>query len=147
MPSILSSRAARARIRRPERSALAQILALLAAALHVVIFVLESLRWESPRARGVFGTSPEEAAATRELAFNQGFYNLFLAVLAALGAICWFAGADTVGLTLGIAGLGSMLGATLVLFCSSPAQRGAAVKQGILPLLALLSLAVGSLLG
>ena len=68
-------------------------------------------------------------------------------MLAALGAICWFAGADTVGLTLGIAGLGSMLGAALVLFCSSPAQRGAAVKQGILPLLALLSLAVGSLLG
>ncbi|WP_232620627.1 DUF1304 family protein [Rothia kristinae] len=91
--------------------------------------------------------SPEEAAATRDLAFNQGFYNLFLTVLAAAGAICWFAGASTVGLTLGIAGLGSMLEAALVLFCSSPAQRGAAVKQGILPLLALLSLAVGSLLG
>ena len=50
------------------------------------------------------------------------------------------------GLTLGIAGLGSMLGAALVLFCSSPGQRGAAMKQGTLPLLALRCLGAGALL-
>lgn len=126
---------------------LGSILALAAAALHVVIFRLESLAWGGPQAQKVFGEqSAEEVAATRELAFNQGFYNLFLAVLAALGAILALAGAVTVGATLLLAGTGSMLAAATVLLLSSPAHRGAAVKQGTLPLLAVLATAGGLLL-
>lgn len=126
---------------------LGSILALAAAALHVVIFRLESLTWGGPQAQKVFGEqSAEEVAATRELAFNQGFYNLFLAVLAALGAILALAGAVTVGATLLLAGTGSMLAAATVLLLSSPAHRGAAVKQGTLPLLAVLATAGGLLL-
>jgi uncharacterized membrane protein len=52
----------------------------LAALLHVYIFVMESLTWTSARTRATFGISEEEALATKELAFNQGFYNLFLAI-------------------------------------------------------------------
>lgn len=126
---------------------LGSILALAAAALHVVIFRLESLAWGGPQAQKVFGKqSAEEVAATRELAFNQGFYNLFLAVLAALGAILALAGAVTVGATLLLAGTGSMLAAATVLLLSTPAHRGAAVKQGTLPLLAVLATAGGLLL-
>ncbi|NJM82840.1 MAG: DUF1304 domain-containing protein [Tabrizicola sp.] len=54
-------------------------LVLLIAALHLYILVLEMFLWETPRARRVFGTTPEFASATRVLAANQGLYNGFLA--------------------------------------------------------------------
>lgn len=121
--------------------ALGSVLALLAALLHAIIFVLESLAWGSPRAAKVFGEQSEaEVAATHDLAFNQGFYNLFLGVLAALGAVLALSGLSTVGITLMLAGTGCMLAAATVLLLSSPAHRGAAVRQGTLPLLAVLAL-------
>lgn len=59
-----------------------------AALVHVYIFVLESLRWTEPGTRRVFGIrTDEEARITRPLAFNQGFYNLFLALIAAAGVV------------------------------------------------------------
>lgn len=89
----------------------------------------------------MFGEQSEaEVAATHDLAFNQGFYNLFLGVLAALGAVLALAGLSTVGITLMLAGTGCMLAAATVLLLSSPAHRGAAVRQGTLPLLAVLAL-------
>ncbi|PRZ02477.1 putative membrane protein [Isoptericola sp. CG 20/1183] len=123
------------------------VLAGLAAALHVYIFWLESVVWTT-RARAVFGTSEQEAAATREMAFNQGFYNLFLAVVTAVGIVLAAAGAegsglDAAGSALVLAGTGSMAAAALVLFASSPGKRGAALKQGVLPLLAVVALVVG----
>lgn len=120
-------------------------LAALAALLHVFIFYLESVAWTTERARATFGNSLDEAQATRQMAFNQGFYNLFLALLAFGGIVAFAAGAGTVGLTLVFAGVGSMLAAALVLLISSPSHRGAAIKQGTLPLLAVLSLVFGLL--
>lgn len=121
---------------------LAIAFALLAALLHVFIFYLESMAWTSPCARGVFGTTEAEALPTRELAFNQGFYNLFLAVLTFLGVGFLLAGHGVVGATLAFAGLGSMLAAALLLLLSSSDKRGAAVKQGIFPILAIITLVV-----
>lgn len=120
------------------------VLALAAAALHVLIFALESLLWGTPRSQAVFGEqSPEEIETTKLMALNQGFYNLFLAVLAALGAILLLAGSTAVGGALALAGTGSMLAAALVLLLASPAHRAAAIKQGTLPLLAVLALVIG----
>jgi putative membrane protein len=119
------------------------VLAGVAAALHVYIFWLESVAWTTPRARATFGTTEQEAAATRELAFNQGFYNLFLAVVTAVGIVLVAAGATGAGAALVLAGTGSMLAAALVLLLSSPGKRGAAVKQGTVPLLAVAALVVG----
>ena len=66
----------------------ALVAAALAAALHVYIFVLESVLWTAPRTRATFGiTSDAQAEHTRPLAFNQGFYNLFLAVVTAVGVV------------------------------------------------------------
>ena len=45
----------------------------LAALLHVYIWVMESFTWTSPRTRAIFGLTEEQASATNELAFNQGF--------------------------------------------------------------------------
>lgn len=119
------------------------VLASLAAVLHVYIFYLESVAWTGPAARATFGTSAEEAESTRELAFNQGFYNLFLAVTVACGLVFFGADQDTIGATLVFTGAGSMAAAALVLLISSPDKRAAAVKQGTLPLLGVVLLAIG----
>lgn len=121
------------------------VLAALAALVHVYIFTLESLTWTSPGTRAVFGTTPEGAEATKELAFNQGFYNLFLAVVAAAGVVATATGAASVGAALVLAGTGSMLAAALVLVLSSPDKARAAVTQGAFPLLAVVATLVGLL--
>ena len=119
------------------------IVAVLAAALHGYIFVMESLTWTTPRTRAVFGTTEEEAQATKLLAFNQGFYNLFLAVVTAVGAATVLGGARAVGVALVFAGVGSMLAAAVVLLASSPDKARAAVTQGILPLISIVLLVAG----
>ena len=121
------------------------IAAFLAAALHVFIFYIESFAWTT-RALSVFGMDRESAEATKEMAFNQGFYNLFLAIEAFVGIAVYFLASPTVGLTLALFGVGSMLAAALLLFVTSPHKRSAAIKQGFLPLLAVVILAAGALL-
>lgn len=117
--------------------------AALAAALHVYIFVLESLLWTAPRTRATFGTTAEQAVATKEMAFNQGFYNLFLAIVTASGIVAKFTGCGGVGLALTFAGVGSMLAAALVLGISSPDKARSAIVQGTFPLIAVVLLVVG----
>lgn len=119
------------------------LLAALAAAFHVSIFVLESVRWTEPATRKIFGVASEaDAQVTKPLAFNQGFYNLFLAIAALLGIVLVLSGQATVGLTLIFAGVGMMLAAALVLVLSNPKMARSALLQGGLPLLAVIALAV-----
>ena len=119
------------------------IVAALAALLHVYIFVMESLTWTSPRTRAVFGTTEEEAQTTKLLAFNQGFYNLFLAIVTVIGVAAVFSGATAVGVALVFAGVGSMLAAAVVLLAAAPDKARAAVTQGLFPLVAVALLVVG----
>ncbi len=49
------------------------------ALIHVYILVLEMFLWESKTGLRTFNISKDFAAATRELAANQGLYNGFLA--------------------------------------------------------------------
>jgi putative membrane protein len=58
---------------------LAYLLAVLVAALHVYILVLEMFLWTKPAGMRAFRTTPEFAQASRVLAANQGLYNGFLA--------------------------------------------------------------------
>jgi putative membrane protein len=118
------------------------IFAALAALLHVYIFVMESLTWTSPRTRATFGTTQEEAETTKLLAFNQGFYNLFLAVVTVIGIVAICLGHKAVGASLVFAGIGSMLAAALVLLASSPDKARAAVTQGLFPLIGVVLLVV-----
>ena len=120
------------------------VLAAAAAAFHVFIFALESLRWTDPATRRIFGVACEaDAITTKQLAFNQGFYNLFLALTALLGVCFVIVGLTTVGVTLVFAGTGMMLAAALVLILSDRSKARAAVMQGTLPLLAVIATAVG----
>lgn len=119
------------------------IVAVLAALLHVYIFVMESFTWTSPRTRAVFGTTEEEAQATKFVAFNQGFYNLFLAIVTVIGVVAVFRGETSVGAALVFAGVGSMLAAAVVLLAAAPDKARAAVIQGIGPLVAIVLLVAG----
>ena len=123
---------------------LAAVFAGLAGLLHVYIFVLESLRWEDPATRKTFGTTPETAALTRPLAYNQGFYNLFLAVVTFAG-LALLGAERSAAVALLCAGPGSMLAAAVVLITSDRTKARAAVVQGLFPALALLSLLVWGL--
>jgi putative membrane protein len=119
------------------------VLAGIAAIVHIFIFYLESIVWTSERARSTFGTSEEDAKTTKALAFNQGFYNVFLAISVIVGTVLFALGATVAGATLVFAGAGSMAAAALVLLISSPDNAGAALKQGVVPALGVIALAIG----
>ncbi|MFC9559616.1 DUF1304 domain-containing protein [Agromyces sp. NPDC056965] len=121
----------------------ALVLAGVAALIHVYIFFLESIAWTGERARATFGFTADEAATMKLLAFNQGFYNLFLAIVTTLGIVFFAAGQVPIGATLVFVGTGSMAAAALVLLISAPAKRAAALKQGVVPLLAVVALVIG----
>ncbi len=123
-------------------TAIMWLAAIAAGLVHVLIFCMESLLWTTPRVRARFRQSPEQADATRLFAFNQGFYNLFLALgtLAGLGLV--MAGRSRVGWTLVYWNCLFMLGAAVVLAGSAPAMRRGAVIQGAAPLLFLVLAAI-----
>ena len=124
----------------------ALVFAGLAGLLHVYIFTMESLTWTSKRTRAAFGTTPEEAETTKLLAFNQGFYNLFLAIVTGIGIATVALGHNTVGAALVFAGAGSMASAAVVLLASSPDRARAALTQGIFPVIAVVLLVIGLVL-
>ena len=117
----------------------AVVLAAGAALLHVYIWVLESFRWTHPATRRTFGTSETEAEITRPLAYNQGFYNLFLAIITLVG-LALLRSEHWVGSALALAGTGSMLAAAVVLVTHDRRMPRAALIQGTLPALAVLFL-------
>jgi putative membrane protein len=117
------------------------VFAALAALVHVYIFVLESLRWTEPATRRVFGTTEETAAVTQPLAYNQGFYNLFLAI-GSIAGIGMVGSNRSASIALIVFATGSMLTAALVLIASDSSKARAAVVQGLFPAFALLLLLV-----
>lgn len=120
---------------------LATVFGVLAALLHVYIFLMESVQWSRPRVWRRFGVADQAAAeTTKPMAYNQGFYNLFLAVGAILGIVLFWAGgpdtvADVAGRTLVLFSLGSMVAAALVLVTTGSRYIRAALVQGTLPLI------------
>ncbi|MCP2637974.1 DUF1304 domain-containing protein [Microbacterium sp. HD4P20] len=120
---------------------LATVFAALAALLHVYIFVMESVQWTQPRIWRRFGVTDQAAAeTTKPMAYNQGFYNLFLAIGAVIGIVLFLAGsADpglrAAGLALVLFCLGSMVAAALVLLTTGMKYLRPALIQGTLPLI------------
>ena len=123
---------------------LATVFGVLAALLHVYIFVMESVQWTRPRIWKRFGVRDQASAdAMKGMAYNQGFYNLFLALVAGAGVVLVAVDETVVGATMAFVGAGSMLAAAAVLLLSSPDKARAAITQGALPLLGVVALAVG----
>jgi putative membrane protein len=110
----------------------AQIVATIAALLHVVFFTLESVLWSRPAIYGRFGIRSQEQADTiRPMAYNQGFYNLALAIGVLVGVA--LAGSDgdhlVVGKTLIVFGTACMAFAGVILASTGPSYRRASVVQ------------------
>lgn len=114
---------------------IAVVLAVAAALLHVYIFVLEAFRWNEPSTRKTFGVSEADAPVLAPMAYNQGFYNLFLAIITLVGVLMIDA-EHTTGTALALAGTGSMLAAAVVLVTHDRSMLRAAATQGTIPLLA-----------
>ena len=115
------------------------IFATLAALVHVVIFYFESIGWTKPAVWKRFGlASQAEADTVRAMAYNQGFYNLFLAVGTLVGVVLLTTGVAQAGYAVALFATLSMVAAATVLVLSNPKLARAAVTQGALPLLAVL---------
>lgn len=114
-----------------------QVLAALAGLVHAYIWVMESLRFADPKVhRGVFKVESGAVEAVRPWAFNQGWYNLFLAVGAIVG-VALVRAEPAAGWALIVFTCASMAGAAAVLVCTDRAMAPAALKQGLFPALAL----------
>jgi putative membrane protein len=64
-----------------------ELLVAIVALEHVLFFYLEAVLWTTPRGRGIFGTTAEQAEQSASLAKNQGLYNGFLAAALIWGLI------------------------------------------------------------
>ncbi len=116
--------------------AISLVLMVLAGLLHVGFFVIESLLWKRPQVHKVFGVRSADEAETMSFAlFNQGFYNLFLALGAFVGVAV--SARDEGDLLVIFCGL-FMIGAALVLVGSNRRLWRGALVQGGLPAVALL---------
>jgi putative membrane protein len=122
---------------------LATVFVALSALLHVYIWVMESLQWRKPVIWKRFGlTSQEDADTTAPLAYNQGFYNLFLAIGAGVGIVLFHTDAHAAGFTLAVFTMASIVLAALVLLSTGRDRARSAALQGVPALLALVFLLI-----
>src|SRR5262245_48459046 len=121
-------------------SVVAQVFAVVAGGIHVAIWLMESVLFGRTGVhRGVFGARTEDVPAIRLWAFNQGFYNLFLAAGVFAGVISLHTGAPTVGRGVTLYCCAVMLGAGIVLLASGRRYLRAALVQAGPPLVALVA--------
>lgn len=118
---------------------MAQIFAMIAVLFGVVAFVLESFLFHRPSVQTFLLGKPEPAPGVRLWAFNQGFYNLFLAAGPATGLIAYHAGHESVGRALVIYGCAFMAGCGVVLWVSDRRLWRSMIGQSGPPLVALVT--------
>jgi putative membrane protein len=117
-----------------------QVFAVLAGLFHVGVFATESLLFRRPAVQRVFGGSADLPLEVDLWAFNQGFYNFFLAAGAIGGVIAVHAGHPVAGRAVTLFACACMVAAAIVLLTATRGRlmRGA-LLQGTLPLIALLA--------
>lgn len=116
--------------------------AILAALIHLWIFILESVLWSRPSTWRQFGVRDErDAEVLRPMAYNQGFYNGFLTLGVGVGLVLFGASFSREGgIAITMFALASMVLAAVVLITSNPKMARAALIQGAAPLLGLVFL-------
>ena len=116
----------------------AVVAAVIAALIHAWFFVLESLQFDRPNVAARFGVhTPEQIAAVRPMAFNQGFYNLFLAIGIAGGLLLIATGNTVTGRPIVLFSCACMVGAGVVLVSSNRRFAAGATIQAVPPLIAI----------
>ncbi len=116
-----------------------QVFVVVAVLFHLMAFVLESFLFHRSDVQTFLLGRPEPAEGVRLWAFNQGFYNLFLAAGPAAGLIAQLAGNAAVGRALVIYGCAFMVGCGIVLFISNRKLWRSMVGQSGPPLIALVA--------
>lgn len=116
-----------------------QIFAIVAALFHVGTFVMESVLFGRPAVQRILVGRAEPAPGVRLWAFNQGFYNLFLAAGPIAGLIAYHAGNVDVGRALVIYGCAFMAACGVVLFVSNRKLWRSMIGQSGPPLVALIA--------
>ncbi len=113
------------------------VAAAIAALIHVLIFFMESVAWSRPGVWRGFGVASQaDADVLRPMAFNQGFYNVFLAIGAVVGLLMLTSpGVAVAGLGTVLFALLCMLLASIVLITSNPKLLRGALIQGVAPLI------------
>ncbi|MFF0265864.1 DUF1304 domain-containing protein [Kribbella sp. NPDC004536] len=119
-------------------SVIAQIFVVIAGLFHLAVFAMESLLFRKPSTYRRFLVKETDVEASRPWAFNQGFYNLFLAI-GAFGGLIW--GGDK-GHAIALFACACMAGAGVVLLASDRRMLRAAAAQAVPPILALVLAAV-----
>ena len=105
--------------------------------------------WTKESTRKVFGVrSADDAELMKPLAYNQGFYNLFLALGAGTGLVMTgIPGLTQAGYAVAIFALLSMVLAAVVLVTSNPKAARSALIQGAAPLIGIVFLVLGLAVG
>jgi putative membrane protein len=116
-----------------------QIFAIVAALFHVAAFGLETVLFRRPAVQRLLLGRGEPTPEVRIFAFNQGFYNLFLAAGPVAGVIAAGTGHDSVGRALVVYSCAFMAACGAVLFVSNPKLWRGAVGQSAPPLVALIA--------
>ena len=115
----------------------------IAALIHLYIFYLESIAWSKPKTWKTFGlASQSEADTVRPMAYNQGYYNGFLALGVIIGLVLITTDVAQAGYALAIFAGASMVLAATVLITSNIKLARAAVLQGAAPLIGIVLLIV-----
>ena len=117
------------------------VAAIVAALIHLWFFVLESLWFMRPAVYRRFSIESEaDATVVRSFAFNQGFYNLFLAVGVAIGIALVALRNPAAGEAILLFACGSMIAAGVVLYLHNPRFLRAAAIQVVPPLIAVIAI-------
>lgn len=115
-------------------NAAAQVFVAIAGAMHVLIFVMESVLFRRPQVyRRFLVPGQAEVETVKPWALNQGFYNLFLAAGAIGGLI---AGGDR-GHAIALFSCACMAAAGIVLVATDRRMLRAGATQALAPVVAL----------
>jgi putative membrane protein len=120
-------------------NAVTQIFAIIAALFGITAFVLESLLFHRRSVQTFLLGRPEPAASVRLWAFNQGFYNFFLAAGPVAGLVAYHLGHQSVGRALVIYACAFMAASGVVLLVSDRTLWRTMIGQSGPPLLALIA--------
>ncbi|RKT08834.1 putative membrane protein [Streptomyces sp. 1114.5] len=77
--------------------AVSQVFAMVAAAIHLIVWPLESFLYGHPRVRYLLTGNTADAPEVRLWRFNVGFYNLFLALGLVTGLVLLHTGHSSAG--------------------------------------------------
>lgn len=110
-------------------NAVSQVFAAVAAAIHLVVWPLESFLYGHPRVRRLLTGSTADAPEVRLWRVNVGFYNLFLALGLVVGLVLLHDGRSDAGRPIVRYVAAFMLAGGITLFASEPKLWRGALGQ------------------